>query len=96
MELKELQDKCNMEGRMWRRNIRIVGVAEELGSASVESVSKLLSEVLNMDKIVLRSCVEHEVRLLNGDTIAIFLHYTASVAKARAAFTDFRKLLREQ
>lgn len=32
----------------------------------------------------------------NGDSVTIFPDYTASVAKARAAFTDIRRLLRER
>lgn len=79
MELKELRDKWNMEGRMWRCNIRIVGVAEELGSASVESVSKLLSEVLKMDKVILVDCLHHSLRPLTpGEkppVIVAKLHY---------------------
>lgn len=130
-ELKELRDKSeDMEGRMRRCNIRIVGVAEGPGSASTQSVSKLLSEVLKLDKEVLvdrshrslrplipggkprvivaklhyyQDCVEVLRRArsqaplqLNGTSISIFPDYTANVAKARAAFTDVRKLLREQ
>lgn len=130
-ELKELRDKSeDMEGRMRRCNIRIVGVAEGPGSASTQSVSKLLSEALKLDKEVLvdrshrslrplipggkprvivaklhyyQDCVEVLRRArcqaplqLNGNSISIFPDYTASVAKARAAFTDVRSLLREQ
>lgn len=130
-ELKELRDKSeDMEGRMRRCNIRIVGVAEGPESASTQSVSKLLSEVLKLDKEVLvdrshrglrplipggkprvivaklhyyQDCVEVLRRARNqaplqwnGNPISIFPDYTASVAKARAAFTDVRNLLREQ
>lgn len=126
-ELAELRGKCDdMEGRMRRCNIRIVGVAETSGSCSTASVSKLLRDVLQLDRDVLvdrshrslaprrsdgkpraiiaklhyyQDCVEVLTRTraplrLNGDPIAIFPDYTASVAKARAAFTEVRRLLR--
>ncbi len=49
-----LQEKCiDMEGRMRRSNIRILNVAEGPGSSSPDSVSKLLKEVLGMDREVL-------------------------------------------
>lgn len=38
---------------MRRCNVRIVGVAEEPGSCSTDSVSKLLKEVLRLDKDIL-------------------------------------------
>lgn len=129
-QVKELQGKCeDMEGRMRRGNIRIMGVAEQPGSSSPAAVSKLLKEVLRMDKEV---TVERSHRSLtqrrpdgkprviiaklhndgdamdvlrrardrggqlkyDGNPIAIFPDYTAGVAKARAAFTDVRKMLR--
>ena len=53
-EVAELRDKCrDMEGRAWRCNIRILGVPEMTGSSSITSVSKLLHEVLQLDKDVL-------------------------------------------
>lgn len=128
-ELAVLRDKCaDMEGRMRRCNIRIIGVAETDGSSSPASVSKLLREVLQLDRDVLvdrshrssaprrsdgkppaiiaklhyyQDCVEVLTRArtrtplrFNGDPIAIYPDYAASVAKARAAFTEVRKLLR--
>lgn len=129
-QVKELQEKCeDMEGRMRRGNIRIMGVAEQPGSSSPAAVSKLLKEVLRMDKEVLiershRSLTQRRpdgkprviiAKLHNdgdamdvlrrardrggqlkhgGNPIAIFPDYTAGVAKARAAFTDVRKMLR--
>ncbi len=49
-----LQEKCtDMEGRMRMSNIRIRNVAEGPGSSSPDSVSKLLKEVLGMDREVL-------------------------------------------
>lgn len=53
-EVAELQDKVkDIEGRARRCNIRILGVPETTGSSSMMSVSKLLWEVLQMDKDVL-------------------------------------------
>ncbi|KAJ0028894.1 hypothetical protein NQD34_003891 [Periophthalmus magnuspinnatus] len=123
-----LQDKClDMEGRMRRSNIRILNVAEESPSTPV-SVSKLLREILKMDKDVLidrshRTAPSNRVKgepraiiaklhyyqdcldilrrardagplLHNGSTILIFPDYPPSVAHARSAFNDVRKLLR--
>lgn len=128
MEVAELRDKCeDMEGRARRCNIRILGVPETAGSSSTTSVSKLLREVLQLDKDVLvdrshrslaprkpgekprvivaklhyfQDCVEVLSRArtraplrYNGETVAIFPDYTSKVAKARAAFTEVRKLL---
>ena len=53
-ELANLREKTDdMEGRMRRCNVRIVGVAEEPGSSSIASVSALLKEVLRLDKDIL-------------------------------------------
>lgn len=128
-EMAGLKEKCeDMEGRMRRCNIRIIGVPETPDSCSTASVAKLLAEVLRMDKEPLvdrshrglgsnkpggkprvivaklhyyKDCVEILRRArtqgplrFNGDPIVIFPDYKASVAKARAAFTDVRKLLR--
>lgn len=50
-EMAELKSKCeDMEGRMRRCNIRIIGVPETPDSSTTTSVSKLLSEVLQLDK----------------------------------------------
>ena len=130
-EVAELREKCSdMEGRMRRNNIRILGVPETSGSCSTSAVSKLLSEVLQLDKEVIvdrshrslapkrtdgrpraiiaklhyhQDCVQVLARArssaplrFNGETIMIFPDYTASVAKARAAFTEVRKLLRNR
>ncbi len=120
----------DMEGRMRRCNIRILGVAETDGSSSTVSVSKLLKESLQLEKDVLvyrshrslaprgpdgkpraivaklhyyQDCVEvlrrarsRALLKFNRESIAIFPDYTASVAKARAAFTEVRKLLRNR
>lgn len=52
-QVTTLKDKCeDMEGRMRRGNIRIVGVDELPGSSAPESVSKLLKEVLQLDREV--------------------------------------------
>lgn len=128
-EVAELRDNDeDMEGRARRCNIRILGVPQTTGSSSTTSVSKLLREVLQLDKDVLidrsykslaprkpgrkprvivaklhyfQDCVEVLNRTrtcaplrYNGETVAIFSDYTARVAKARAAFTEVRKLLR--
>lgn len=130
-ELSDLKDKCDdMEGRMRRSNIRIMGVPEGPDSSSTTAVSALLREALGMDKDVIvdrshrslaprrpggnpraiiaklhyyQDCVEILRRArtqaplrFNGQPIAIFPDFTTSVARARAAFTEVRKLLREQ
>ncbi|KAM9317866.1 E3 ubiquitin/ISG15 ligase TRIM25-like [Pholidichthys leucotaenia] len=127
-ELKKLKEKCeDMEGRMRRSNIRILGVAETTGSSSSAAESKLLVDVLHLEKgplddrphrgfgprsrsgksrIIIARLHYHQDDLeilrrvrsigqlrLNGEPVAIFPDYTASVAKARAAFTEVRKLL---
>lgn len=128
--VEELRGKCDdMEGRMRRGNIRITGVPELAGSSSPTAVSKLLKDVLHLEKEVrvershraltqrkpgdkprviiakmhnegdaqdiLRKARDRGGQLnLNGNPIAIFPDFTASVAKARAAFTDVRKMLR--
>lgn len=127
--VENLQEKClDMEGRMRRSNIRILNVAEETGSSSPASVSKLIKEALKMDKDVLidrshrtlqpkrpdgkpraiiaklhyhQDCVEILRRAreagplqYNGATILVFPDYPPSVARARSAFNEVRKLLR--
>lgn len=130
-EMAELKSKCeDMEGRMRRCNIRIIGVPETPDSSTTTSVSKLLSEVLQLDKEPLidrshrslgpkkpggkpraivaklhyyQDCVQilrcartRGPLRFNGEPITIFPDYTATVAKARAAFTEVRKLLRDR
>jgi len=52
--MESLQEKCfDMDDRMRRSNIGILNVAEETGSSSPSSVSKLIKETLKMDKEVL-------------------------------------------
>lgn len=51
-ELKQLCDKWE-EGRMWICNIQILSIAEGPGLSSTNSVAKLLSEVLKLDKNIL-------------------------------------------
>lgn len=129
--VESLQEKClDMECRMRRSNIRILNVAEETGSSSPASVSKLIKEILKMDKDVLidrshralqrrrsdgkpraiiakthyyQDCVEILRRAreagplqYNGATILIFPDYPPSVARARSAFNEVKKLLRER
>lgn len=54
VEMTVLRGKCeDMEGRMRRCNIRILGVAETDGSSSTVSVSRLLRETLQLEKDVL-------------------------------------------
>lgn len=128
-ELANLKEKNDdLEGRMRRCNVRIVGIPEETGSSSTVAVSKLLKEVLNLEKDILidrshrglmpkkpngkprvivaklhyyQDCVkvlrrarEQGPLRYKGEPIAIFPDYTASVARARAAFNDVRNLLR--
>lgn len=53
-ELANLKEKNDdLEGRMRRCNVRIAGVPEETGSSSTIAVSKLLKEVLNLEKDIL-------------------------------------------
>ena len=53
-EVGNLREKCtDMEGRMRRSNIRILNVPETPGSSTPTAVSKLLREVLKVDKDVL-------------------------------------------
>uniref|UniRef100_A0A3B3B532 L1 transposable element RRM domain-containing protein n=1 Tax=Oryzias melastigma TaxID=30732 RepID=A0A3B3B532_ORYME len=118
-EVHELKNKCeDLEGRMRRGNIRIIGVAETQGSSTPEAVSSLLKEVLRLGREVRvdrshRSLTQRRPAKLNseedaadilrrarrgklhykGKPIAIFPKYTASVAKARATFTEVRKML---
>ncbi|KAI2645987.1 LINE-1 retrotransposable element ORF1 protein [Labeo rohita] len=128
-KVESLQEKClDMEGRMRRSNIRILNVAEESGSCTPTSVSKLLKDTLKMNKEVLidrshrtlqakradgkpraiiakkhyyQDCVEilcgvRETGPLHykGSTILIFPDSPPSVAHARSAFKEVRKLLR--
>lgn len=59
-ELSDLRARYDdMEGNMRRCNIWILGVPEEPGSCSTMSVSKLLTEVLQMDKDLL---IDHSHR----------------------------------
>lgn len=53
-EVAELRDKCeDLEGRARRCNIRILGVPETPGSSSTTTVSKMLRDMLQLDKDVL-------------------------------------------
>lgn len=128
-EMANMKERCeDMEGRMRRCNIRIVGIPEEPGSCSTTSVSRILKDVLHLQKDILvdrshrgfgprkpngkprvviaklhyfQDCVDVLRRAresgplkYNGAPVAIFPDYTASVAKARAAFNEVRGLLR--
>ncbi|KAL1268510.1 hypothetical protein QQF64_033873 [Cirrhinus molitorella] len=99
--LKEKND--DLEGRMRRCNVRIAGVPEETGSSSTAAVSKLLKDVLKLEKDILIDRSHREVlrrargtRPLQyqGEPISIFPDYTANVARARNAFNGGRNLLR--
>lgn len=135
LELKEevdgLKKKCDdMEGRMRRCNLRIIGVPETPESSSTEAVAKLLAAVLQMDKAPLidrvhrtgggsksgdkpriivaklhyyQECVEILRRARSRGPlrfkeapIIITSDYTAAVARARAAFSEVRRLLRNR
>ena len=128
-----LKDRCeDMEGRMRRGNIRIVGVDEHPNSSTPESVSKMLKETLQLDREmkidrshriraprgpkdqdrphviiaklhsdgdaaeILRRARDRAPLMYRGKRISIFPDYTSSVARARAAFTDVRKELRDR
>lgn len=50
-QVKDLEEKCeDLEGRMRRGNIWIAGVPEQPGSSSPTAISKLLRELLQMEK----------------------------------------------
>ncbi|KAI3370924.1 hypothetical protein L3Q82_023481 [Scortum barcoo] len=104
LELSEKNE--DIEKRSRRCNVRIMGIAEEPVLSSTVSVSKLLKEVLQLEKVIIaklhyyKDCVDVLRRArqqgplrYRGQPIAIFPDYTASVAKARAAFNDVRNLL---
>lgn len=56
-EVAELRDKCeDVEGRARRCGVRILGVPETAGSSSTTSISKLLRDVLQLDKHALIDC----------------------------------------
>lgn len=128
-EVNGLREKClDMEGRMRRSNIRIINIPESAGSSSPTAVSKLLRDVLQMDKDILidrshrggparnrtgrprviiaqlhyhQDCMEILRRAREsgplrwkGADISIFPDYPPSVAQARAAFGEVRRLLR--
>lgn len=62
-QVKELKEKCeDLEGRMRKANI--AGVAGKLGSSFTTAVSKLLKEVLQMDRDL---HVDHIVVRHQGD-----------------------------
>lgn len=62
-EVKSLKEKCeDMEGRMRRGNILIMGVAEEPGLSFPTEVPKLLKEVFHLDREVLIQCSHHSLR----------------------------------
>ncbi|KAL0148426.1 hypothetical protein M9458_056236 [Cirrhinus mrigala] len=53
-ELASLKEKNDdLEGRMRRCNVRIAGIPEETGLSSIIAVSKLLKEVLSLEKDIL-------------------------------------------
>lgn len=61
-QVEELKGKCeDMEGRMRRGNIRITGVAEQPGSSFPTTVSKLLKDVLQMDREILIQRSHHSL-----------------------------------
>ncbi|KAK7938822.1 hypothetical protein WMY93_002148 [Mugilogobius chulae] len=52
-EVKVLREKCeDLEGRMRRGNIRIVGIDEQPNSSSPSEVSKIIRQVLKLDRDV--------------------------------------------
>lgn len=52
-QIKDSQEKCEaLEGRMRRGNIGITGIPEHPGPSSPTAISKLIQEVLLMDKEV--------------------------------------------
>ncbi|KAL7835809.1 hypothetical protein SRHO_G00281560 [Serrasalmus rhombeus] len=104
-EMAELKEKCeDLEGRMRRCNIRIVGIAEESGSCST-TVSNLMKEVLHLEKDIRIDCLHRlcscavpssgeRTTSLQGRTDSQLPRLSTKVAKACAAFKDVRNLLR--
>lgn len=67
-ELVKLRDKCeNMEERLRRGNIRIVGVKEQPNSASPNAVSKIIKEALRMDQDVKVTAHTERLHLKNRE-----------------------------
>lgn len=128
---KLIEKNEDLEGRMRRGNIRIIGVPEVHGSSAPQAISSLLKEVFQMDKDIQVDCSHRSLtqrrpggrpraiiaklssegdaldivsRARNtggklryrGNPISILPDYTARVVKARAAFTDVRKILRDR
>lgn len=130
-DVTELKNKCeDMEGRIRRCNIRILGITDDSNSSSTTSVSKMLKEVLQLDREIIVDCSHRSlmpkradrkpcaivaklhyyqecVEILrrarnqaplrfNGKPVTMFPNYTTAVARAWAAFTDVRRLLRDR
>ncbi|KAL0149069.1 hypothetical protein M9458_055684 [Cirrhinus mrigala] len=79
-ELASLKEKNDdLEGRMQRCNVCIAGIPEETGLSSTVAVSKLLKEVLSLEKDILidRSHRSLTPKKPNGKTPVIItkLHY---------------------
>ena len=85
-EVGGLSEECeDMEGRMRRCNIRILGVAETTGSSSTALNSQLLRGALQLDKGVLMDCSHRSLasRRQDGKPRAVIanLHYYQDCAE---------------
>uniref|UniRef100_A0A087YPS9 L1 transposable element RRM domain-containing protein n=1 Tax=Poecilia formosa TaxID=48698 RepID=A0A087YPS9_POEFO len=126
-----LDRKCeDLESRSRRNNIRIIGLPEERGPVSADTISTLLKDAFGLEKepvvdrvhrslqakpkpgqrprpiiarlhyysdcadILRRARAQQRVKV--GDsTVSIFPDFTPQTAKARAAFNDVRRQLRD-
>ncbi|KAL7874885.1 hypothetical protein SRHO_G00058550 [Serrasalmus rhombeus] len=103
-EVSALDAKCDeLESRFRRQNIRIVGVPEgETFSLTNSAVSKKRRHPIVARLHCYSDCAEILKRArqrqwitISGMRFAVFPDYTAKVARARAAFNEARKLLRD-
>ncbi|KAJ8377871.1 hypothetical protein AAFF_G00250220 [Aldrovandia affinis] len=93
-----LDNRCeDLEGRMRRNNIRLLGIPEGVeGSRPTESVAGLLQELLGLDEKPLLDRAHRTLRSRpgRGRRVSIFPDYTTAVAKKRASFGDVKRQLR--
>uniref|UniRef100_A0A096LVD8 L1 transposable element RRM domain-containing protein n=1 Tax=Poecilia formosa TaxID=48698 RepID=A0A096LVD8_POEFO len=121
----------DLESRSRRNNIRIIGLPEERGPVSADTISTLLKDAFGLEKDlvveprkshmlldkgpIVKSYIFDSVRLhyysdcadilrraraqqrvkVGDSTVSIFPDFTPQTAKARAAFNDVRRQLRE-
>ncbi|KAJ8404964.1 hypothetical protein AAFF_G00328850 [Aldrovandia affinis] len=91
-----LDNRCeDLEGRMRRNNIRLLGIPEGVeGPRPTESVAGLLQELLGLDEKPLLDRAHRTLREPTGEESRYFRDYTTAVAKKRASFGDVKRQLR--